>query len=168
MRPSIVPLAAPLLALVLPLAACELGGNPGIPPDATCRYLDTGECTAPAGSTPLAVPVTRLDDPCWSHSTTGLTVVGSAAEWDAQFGACMEAPAVDFATQRIAVATVWCTPLESRFVVETAGEVIVGVRLGLAGICIDTPIMVVLPRSPKPVRMASCQVTPEGDCPPIA
>jgi hypothetical protein len=164
-RPSIVL----SLVLVIPLAACGEAGNPGVAVDAPCRYVDTGECTAPAGSTPPAAPTLRTQDPCWSHSSTGVTVIGSAAEWDAQFGACTEVPAdVDFATQRIAVATVWCTQLEARFVVETAAAVVIGVREGLAGVCIDAPIIVTLPRSPKRVRMASCRVTPEGDCQPIA
>lgn len=161
--------ACPLIILASAgmLAACGDAG--GAPADAACHYVDTGECDPPAGSTPLAAPAVELQDECFNHTDTGVLVFTTAAEWDAQFGACMPAPAtVDFATQRLALVTTWCTATTPRFVAETAGAIVIGVHESQGGACIQTAVMVTLPRGTKPVRAAHCVVTGEGDCPPLA
>jgi hypothetical protein len=156
------------LALALSLAACGDGGA-GAPVDAGCDlFIDVGECTAPPESLPVEAPVARPEGSCWDHGTSSALVVTSAAEWDASFGTCAPVPAgIDFATQRLVVAYAWCQPIEIRFVAETAAEVVVGVRYGIAGICLDTPLVVTLPRSTKPIRVASCNATIPDGCPPI-
>ena len=74
---------------------------------------------------------------------------------------------LDLATQRAAVVRVQCSPIDYRFTAETAGEVVVGVYARISGACIGNVIVVPLPASTKPVRLATCQESCNGDCPPV-
>jgi hypothetical protein len=67
----------------------------------------------------------------------------------------------------IGVAWLECTPITTEFVVETADEVVYGLKEHVHGACIGNVDVVRLPASPKPVRLARCRGTREGDCPPV-
>lgn len=133
------------------------------------RQVDIGECAPPTGSSDL--PLTALSlgfDHCLPWLANNLAVVDSTATWDGLFPCPTPVPAgLDLVTQRAAVVQLRCSPIEARFAVETAREVVVGIHQGISGACIDAPVVVPLPRSAKPVRLALCQQSCEGDCPPV-
>lgn len=133
------------------------------------RQIDVGECAPPVGSSQLPLAASSLGvGNCLAQLTDSLAVVDSTAAWDGLFQCATPVPAgLDFATQRAAVVDIRCAPIQATFVAETASEVVVGIHQGISGACIDVPVIVPLPRSPKPVRIALCQQSCEGACPPV-
>ena len=153
------------IAIALTAGGCVLGGGD----DGGSRTVEIGECAPPEGATTLALSPVWLDSsPCLDFLSGDLAVVDSVALWDALFTCPTPVPdGLDFATQRVAVVQVRCTPLDARFVAETSGELVVGIYQRISGACLDAPLVMPLPRSAKPVRLARCQQSCEGDCPPV-
>jgi hypothetical protein len=150
-----------VFVLVL-VAGCGSGAEPGDDePD------EIGECAPAVGATELAATPTDLFDSCIAQSVDGVNVVGSQAEWDALFDCAEPLPqGLDFATQRAAVVHRMCAPVYHRFTAETAGEVVVGIYTHATGACLGNVLVVPLPLSAKPVRLATCEQNC-GDCPPL-
>jgi hypothetical protein len=144
------------------VAACDAGAGPD-------TYTEEGECQAPAGATDVgATPVGLVDQGCLSQSAGDLQIVDSQAAWDALFDCAQPLPAgTDLAAQRLAVVAIDCTPAGFRFAAETDAEVVVGVKTGISGACLGDVIVVPLPRSTKPVRLARCWDECHGECPPV-
>ena len=149
------------LVMVL-LSAC--GGDDG------SGWTVTGECDPPTGSADVAtVPIALSDEPCFADGGDDLRVVGSEAEWNALFTCARPVPdGLDFATQRAAVVSLTCSPIDERFVVETGAEVVVGIYSHVSGACIRNIIVEPLARSTKPVRLARCAESCNNECPPVA
>jgi hypothetical protein len=137
--------------------------------DHNSDWTDVGECDPESGATELTVATpTDLYDSCVAQSTEGVNVVETQAQWDALFDCAQPLPDnLDLATQRAAVIRVQCRPIDYRFTAETAGEVVVGVFARISGACIGNVIVVPLPASTKPVRLATCEESCNGDCPPV-
>jgi hypothetical protein len=156
--------------LAIGLFACG-GGMGGGGDDDDDGVTLVGECDPAADSAAVTTTVIDLFDEgqCLADPFTGLVVVESAAEWDALFS-CGDPPAVpaelDFATQRAAIVHVNCQPLDFRFAAEGPSEIVVGVLARVSGACIANLLVVPLPQSDKPVRVAECRVDC-GDCPPV-
>lgn len=133
------------------------------------RQVDVGECAPPSGSVHLPIaPIELGFDNCLSQLSNNLAVVDSSATWDGLFQCPTPVPAgLDLTAQRAAVVDLRCSPIEARFAAETASQVVVGIHQGISGACIDVPVVVPLPRSAKPVRLALCQQSCQGDCPPV-
>ena len=131
----------------------------------------TGECRPAADAIPLQTTPTRIESyqHCLNVQETGVDIASSEAEWNALFASCgqdVPLPAdVDFATQRLAIAHVQCAPLEFHFSAESPDEIVIGVMAEIRGACIGDLIVVPLPRSSKPVRVAEC-VAECVACPP--
>lgn len=127
-----------------------------------------GECDPAVGS--VDVPAATIDlfaTDCLRESSSQLDIVESAAQWDALFDCDQPVPQqLDFATQRAAVVHVACTPIDFQFASETAGDVVVGVLTRVSGACLGNILVVPLPRTTKPVRLATCQESCET-CPPV-
>jgi len=152
------------LLLIACVVAAGCGGDSG-----GDTYTEAGECAAPGGSTVVTTTAVSLDDPgCLVDRSPELHVVESEAQWQALFDCVQSVPAgIDLAAQRAAVVTINCAPTSFRFAAETAGEVVVGVKTGISGACLGSVVVVPLPRSAKPVRLARCQDVCHGACPPV-
>jgi hypothetical protein len=154
----------------LVIALSILGTGVGCGGDDGGGWHTVGECEPPADGTAVSSQVTTYDpfDACFA--TTGdLQLVGSQAEWDALFdcGTPEPVPAgLDFATARAAVIEIMCTPSSFTFASDRASEVVVGIHTGVSGACLGTVIVVPLPQSAKPVRLAQCADVCD-DCPPV-
>lgn len=61
---------------------------------------------------------------------------------------------IDLATQTAAVVSIMCAPTTFLFAAETDDEVVVGIKTGISGACLGDVLVVPLPRSTKPVRLA--------------
>jgi hypothetical protein len=153
--------ASALVVVSCVVAACSDDGGP--------HAVEIGECAPPAGSVDVAgVTTASIDSGCLIAPTDGIAVVETVAQWDALFSCPTPVPdQLDLADQRIVVAHVQCSPLDGRFTVETADQIVVGVYQRISGACIDPPLVLGVPRSAKPVRLARCQEACEGDCPPV-
>ncbi len=131
-----------------------------------------GECEAPRGAAALSATPIRIgySEHCLRDATAGLSIVTSVAEWDAVFMPCGEVPDVppelDLSAARGAIAHVDCSPIEYRFGAETADEIIIGVTTQISGACLPNLIVVPLPRSTKPARLAQCREQCTR-CPPV-
>ena len=152
------------LSLTLTLAAaCSLGD------DDTCRAIELGACARPAGA--VDVPATTLastGERCLIASDGALAIATSAAEWDALFSCPTPVPdGLGFEGRRLAVLATGCAPTELRFAVETTDAVVLGVYRRISGACFDAPLVVALPASTRPVQLATCNESSEGDCPPV-
>jgi hypothetical protein len=143
------------------VGACG-GGSSG--PDTTL----VGECDPARDS--VDVPTNTIElfaEDCLRQSSTALDVVETTAQWDALFDCEQPVPqALDFTTQRAAIVHPQCTPVDFRFTAETSGEVVIGVLARVSGACLSNILVVPLPRSTKPVRVATCQESCE-ECPPV-
>lgn len=150
------------LAALVSIAACDATTDGSHP-------IDIGECAPPSGSAHLPLAALSLGfDNCLAQLANDLAVVDSTATWDGLFQCPTPVPVgLDLSTQRAAVIDVRCSPIQATFVAETASQIVVGVHVGISGACIDVPVVVPLPRSTKPVRLALCQQSCEGDCPPV-
>ena len=145
--------------LVVFLAACTHGSD-GV------SYGEAGECAPPSDGSDLAASAVGLFNACELASAADLAIVQSDAEWSASFSCAQPVPqGIDLSAQRAAIVHVRCSPTEYRFASDRAGEVVIGVFTRGSGACIDDTIIVPLPRSTKPVRLARCQETCSGDCP---
>jgi len=151
-----------LSAILMVMAAC--GGGSG-----DDYYTEEGECTAPAGSTDLGQTAASLFDPsCFMDISGDLQIVNSETEWQALFTCPTPVPdGIDLSTDRGAVVSIMCMPTDFRFAAETADEMVVGVKTGISGACLGDVILVPLPRSTKPVRLARCWDECHGECPPV-
>ncbi|MBK9035291.1 MAG: hypothetical protein IPL61_29235 [Myxococcales bacterium] len=133
------------------------------------RTVEVGECAPPTGATAVATTAIVLPQvDCLSDVAGDLVVVDSVAQWDGLFACATPVPpGLDLDVQRAAVVDVRCAPIDHRFTAESAGEIVVGIYQRVSGACIDNAVVVPLPRSTKPVRLARCQESCEGDCPPV-
>lgn len=133
-------------------------------------YTEEGECEAPAGASDLGSESAALwDDGCFVEGAE-LRIVESDADWQALFDCTEPQPipaGIDLVNERAAVVNVMCSPTTFRFAAETDAEMIVGVKTGISGACIGNVIVVPLPRSTKPVRVAHCWDQCHGECPPV-
>jgi hypothetical protein len=137
------------------LVACD-GGGPS--------YYEAGECTPPEAGAPLGAASYAVDT-CEPLLSSELVVVDTQAELDAMFPCGTPPVAIDFATQRAAVAAMYCSPIAHRFTSELADEIVIGVFTWPSGACLGNAIVVALPRAAKPVRLAHCYQQCAGDCP---
>lgn len=145
------------LAILLIVAGCGADG---------AEYYETGECAPPADSTEVAATALAMPDSCVPETPGAVWVVGSDAEWNALFPCGQPIPAgVDFATQQAIVVHVECSPTDHRFTAERADEIVVGIYTWPSGACLRDVLVVPVPRSSKPVRLARCYQTCSGDCP---
>jgi hypothetical protein len=157
-------LALALLALTLVLG-CD--GDPD-----GSEYFEAGECDPPDDGTELAAATAvSLDNLLCNPDLADLSVIDSAAQWDALFASSScSAPVpagIDFATQRVAIAQIHCAPTSHRFTYERANEIVLGVFSSVSGACIGNPVVVAIPRDTKPVRLAHCYQSCRGECPPV-
>ena len=156
-----------LLALALLAPALVLGCDDD--PDGS-EYFEAGECDPPDDGTELAATLVPLVIPC-NPDLADLSVVDSQAQWDTLFAnSSCSAPVpegIDFATQRVALAQIYCAPTSHRFTSERANEIVLGVYSSVSGACLGNPVVVALPRDTKPVRLAHCYQSCSGECPPV-
>jgi hypothetical protein len=158
--------SATLLAILLGACGSDEPGHD--------YYVETGECDPPDGATDLGATATSIESyeasGCFNDFVPELDVVESQADWEAlmQPTCNREIPSgVDFATERAAVIQVQCSPTGFRFAADDVDEVVVGVKSGISGACLGNVLVVPLPRSTKPVRLARCQDSCVGECPPV-
>jgi len=150
--------------LAVMLSGCGSGDGDG--------WHQAGECDPPAGvDLPIGAATIvenwDADAQCYFDRLAGLVVIGSQAEWDAQFSCATPPPApVDFATQRAAIITLDCTPFDLTFAIETADDIAIGIHSHVSGACLGNVDVVPLPRSNKAVRLAECH-DECSDCPPV-
>lgn len=155
-----------LVTLVTLVALVVVGACAG--DDFDSHTVEIGECSPPAGSVDVPTTVVALGDSCLTAPLDGLAVVETITQWDALFSCPTPVPAAfDLARERIAVAHVECRPIEARFTVAAGGQIIVGIYQRVSGACIDPPLVMSLPRAATPVRLARCQESCEGNCPPV-
>jgi hypothetical protein len=156
---------APIVAFALAASAVACS----VDDDGGSRTVELGECAPPAGALDVAIaPLSLGFDHCLAPLSGDLAVVASAAEWDGRFSCPTPVPdGLDLSRARAALVQVDCTPTEVRFAAETSTEVVLGIYTRVSGACLDAPVVVALPRSSKPVRLARCQESCEGDCPPV-
>ncbi|MCW5802451.1 MAG: hypothetical protein KIT31_08690 [Deltaproteobacteria bacterium] len=158
------------LLMILVVAGCSEHGSGG-GGDAGGDVL-VGECEPPAGSVEVKADSDRVGVGCFDARSfdSEVDVVESAAQWEQLFGnsSCMVKPPphIDFARARVGLVHLRCSPIDVRFVAETASELVIGVMVGTSGACITPTVGVALPRSEKPVRVARCRVQCD-DCPPV-
>ena len=150
-----------LLVVVLFASGCTT--------DEGARTVEIGDCAPPAGATELTTTAIDLaHGHCLAPPTGDVVVVDSAAQWTGLFECPTPVPpTLDLSAQRAAVVNVRCAPIEHRFTAETAGELVIGIYQRVSGACLDNIEVVPLPRTTKPVRLARCQESCEGDCPPV-
>ncbi|MEZ4403692.1 MAG: hypothetical protein R3B06_26950 [Kofleriaceae bacterium] len=155
-------LCAGRLAVVVLLAVACTGD------DAEVHTVLVGECAPPAGATAITTAVLHPASTCLDSVAGDLAVIDDVAGWDALFPCATPVPPeLDFATHRAAVVAVRCSPIDARFVTATPAEIVIGIDQRVSGACITTPLVVPLPRTAQPVRLARCQATCAGDCPPV-
>jgi hypothetical protein len=156
--------------VVAAAASCGRGGDSEA--DGGSRYFEVGECAPPAGSTPLAVtPIEVGQYHCFGFApSTDLTVIDDADAWAAATGSCeMALPAgFDFTSHRLALIHKRCMITDWRFGVDHANTVVLGIYEVGGGACIESPILVPLPRDGRAIRLARCMEACEGECPPRA
>lgn len=156
-----------LVILLVVAAGCHESGSGGGDDDGGGLV---GECNPQPGSVAFSTQTVELFDAqnCFDDGFTDLDVVDDLAGWNAAFGTCEVAvPAgIDFANQRVAIVHQRCTPIDFRFSTESLSEFVIGVMAGRSGACITDVLVVALPKSTLPVRVAQCMVDC-GDCPPV-
>jgi hypothetical protein len=124
-------------------------------------FAGEGECAPPVGATEVAHALAYLDlyNPEPQVDVPLLSLVTSAAEWDALFAEPPSVPAAfDFASQRVAVIRRACWQIRDRFVVEAGGQIVVGVAEVGTDVCGIYPLAVAVPRAATPLRLARCMV----------
>jgi hypothetical protein len=153
-----------VFAIVGMLAACDGGGD-----EDEDYYTEEGECDAPEGAAEIGgEPVNLGWQSCLVQDAIDLQVIESDAEWQALFSCEQPLPdGIDLATRRAAVVSIMCAPTTFRFAAETDGEVVVGIKTGISGACLGDLLVMPLPRSTKPVRLARCWDECHGECPPV-
>ena len=152
-----------IVAVITVVVVGGCGGD-----DFDSHTVDVGECSPPAGSVDVPTTMAALEGSCLTAPLDGLAVVETVAQWNALFSCPTPVPAAfDLARDRIAVAHIQCAPIDARFTVEAGGQIIIGIYQRVSGACIDPPLVMALPRAATPVRLARCQESCEGNCPPV-
>ena len=150
-----------MLLLIAFITACGSGSSGS-------EFSETGECDPPADGTDVAVTPLQLFDTCDLTTLAEINLVESEAQWNALFSCAQPVPeGLDLRVERAAVVHVSCSQTEYRFTADRPAEVVIGIFSRVTGACIANVVVVPLARSSKPARLARCQETCSGECPPV-